>query len=80
MNKLLNVLGFAVVLVICVLSLGSKAEELGSCSSWHVARQGYSCYDMASSCGVTLQQFMDTNYLDLNACNYVQIGRKYCCN
>ncbi|KAK5579266.1 hypothetical protein RB653_008947 [Dictyostelium firmibasis] len=80
MNKLLNLLGLAVFLVVCILTLGSNAEEQGSCSSWHVARQGYTCYDMAGTCGVSLQSFMSVNNLNWNDCNYVQIGRKYCCN
>ncbi|KAK5579268.1 hypothetical protein RB653_008949 [Dictyostelium firmibasis] len=80
MNKLLLLLGLAVVFVLCVFSYGSNAEELGACSSWHVAQQGYTCYDMARTCSVTLQQFMNTNKLDSNACSKVQIGRKYCCN
>ncbi|EAL60660.1 peptidoglycan-binding lysin domain [Dictyostelium discoideum AX4] len=79
MNKLLNLLGFLVVLVFCVFT-GSNAEGLGSCSSWHVARSGYTCWDMASTCGVSLQQFMGTNSLSSYDCDYIQIGRKYCCN
>ncbi|KAK5579267.1 hypothetical protein RB653_008948 [Dictyostelium firmibasis] len=80
MNKFLSFLGLVVIFLICFSSLSSNAEELGSCSSWHVARQGYTCYDMAGTCGVSLQSFMGVNNLDSNACNFVQIGRKYCCN
>ncbi|EAL62720.1 peptidoglycan-binding lysin domain [Dictyostelium discoideum AX4] len=79
MNKFLNLIGLAFVLVLCAFSC-SNAEEMGSCSSWHVAQKGYTCYDMATSCKVTLDQFMRTNKLDNNACKLVQIGRKYCCN
>ncbi|KAM9970176.1 hypothetical protein ACTFIR_002023 [Dictyostelium discoideum] len=78
MNKFLNLIGLAFVLVLCAFSC-ANAEEMGSCSSWHVAQSGYTCFDMATSCKVTLDQFMRTNKLDNNACKHVQIGRKYCC-
>ncbi|KAM9974652.1 hypothetical protein ACTFIW_008111 [Dictyostelium discoideum] len=79
MNKFLNLIGLAFVLVLCAFSC-ANAEVMGSCSSWHVAQSGYTCFDMATSCKVTLDQFMRTNKLDNNACKHVQIGRKYCCS
>ncbi|KAK5579263.1 hypothetical protein RB653_008944 [Dictyostelium firmibasis] len=78
MNKLLSLL--AVVLVLCVFSFGVNAETEGRCSAWYVAEEGYTCWDMSRGCRVSLQSFMDANGLDLNSCNYIQIGKKYCCN
>ncbi|EAL71887.1 hypothetical protein DDB_G0271110 [Dictyostelium discoideum AX4] len=79
MNKLLNLLGFAVFFVLCLFSVGSNAEENG-CSSWVQAREGYTCWAMSKACGISLDSFMNTNGLNLNSCNYIQIGHDYCCN
>ncbi|KAK5579264.1 hypothetical protein RB653_008945 [Dictyostelium firmibasis] len=77
MNKFLSLL--VVILVLCFSSSVSYANENG-CSSWVQAREGYTCWAMSRACGVSLQSFMDTNGMDLNSCNYVQIGHDYCCN